>query len=284
MPKLRIPYAEFYITNVCNLACPGCNRFNNYDFRGYQRWDDYKEQYSQWAQEIDIGSIGILGGEPMLNPSFMQWVEGIAALWPNRRIRIISNGFHLNKVKGLYELCLKNKNIQLWIGIHNKQHKRQIFSKVTDFLKGPVQFEFNQDNFYQQYHWVTDANSVKVKIEYNWWFHQGAIVDQDGVQTLHNSDPEKAHNICHMKTCHHFIRGQLYKCGVVALLPEYDQQHKFALSLSDRELLNSYQPLSVEDSKAEFVAKLNDPIPQCKFCPESYNGQQIYAQLKKDLR
>ena len=40
----RLDYCEFYITNVCNLSCNGCNRFNNYKFRGFQRWEDSKGQ------------------------------------------------------------------------------------------------------------------------------------------------------------------------------------------------------------------------------------------------
>ena len=39
----RLNYAEFYITNVCNLNCTECNRFNNYHFSGHQRWDDYSD-------------------------------------------------------------------------------------------------------------------------------------------------------------------------------------------------------------------------------------------------
>ena len=48
----RLNYMEFYITNVCNLTCTGCNRFNNYKFKGFQRWADYKEEYTQWSKEF----------------------------------------------------------------------------------------------------------------------------------------------------------------------------------------------------------------------------------------
>jgi hypothetical protein len=41
--KYHLSYAEFYITHVCNLNCPDCNRFNNYAFKGHQRWDDVKK-------------------------------------------------------------------------------------------------------------------------------------------------------------------------------------------------------------------------------------------------
>lgn len=284
MPKHRIPYAEFYVINVCNLACPGCNRFNNYNFTGYQRWQDYAAVYAQWAQQVNINSIGLLGGEPLLNPTFMEWVHGINNLWPHAKLRIITNGFRLDRVPELYNTLLERPRIELWVGIHNKQHKREIIQRVKDFTQAPHTVEFNSDDPYQQYMIITDANGVRVRVEYNWWFHQGAIVKQDNVLTLHNSDPVKAHDICHMKTCHHFVHGKLYKCGVVAVLPEFDQQHKLLLNTQDSVLLNNYQPLTITDNnKAEFIAALSDPIPQCKFCPEVYNGDQIYAKQKKEL-
>ena len=287
MHKLHIPYAEFYIINVCNLACSGCNRFNNYNFTGYQRWSDYAEVYQRWAQEVNISSIGILGGEPLLNPTFLEWVQGINQLWPRKEIRIISNGFRLDRQTNLYSVLTQYRNIKLWIGIHNKQHKKDIVQKVKDFTQAPHTVSFNNDNPYQQYMVITDANGVQVRIEYNWWFHQGAITKQDGALSLHQSDVIKAHDICHMKTCHHFIRGELYKCGVVALLPEFDQQHPLALNAKDRQLMMSYRPLQISDSldtKQQFVSNLKQPIDQCRFCPELYHGDQIWAQQKQDLK
>jgi hypothetical protein len=287
MPKLRIHYAEFYIINVCNLACSGCNRFNNYNFTGYQRWGDYADVYKQWAEQVDIGSIGILGGEPLLNPTFLEWVQGINQLWPNKKIRIISNGFRLDRHADLYPILEQHRNIELWVGIHNKQHKLEIIQKVRDFGQAPHTVTFNTDNPYQQYMTITDARGVRIKIEYNWWFHQGAIIKQDAALTLHQSDVVKAHDICHMKTCHHFIRGELYKCGVAAVLPEFDQQHPLTLSTEDRDLMLSYRPLRITDDavvKQQFVSNLDQPIDQCRFCPEQYNGDQIFAQQKKDLK
>lgn len=43
----RLDYMEFYITNVCNLTCTGCNRFNNYKFKGFQRWTEDKHNRLQ---------------------------------------------------------------------------------------------------------------------------------------------------------------------------------------------------------------------------------------------
>lgn len=283
MQRLTVPYAEFYITNVCNLSCAGCNRFNDYHFTGYQKWQDYADIYSRWAQEVTLGTMGILGGEPLLNPTFMAWLVGVNRLWPNRHLKVVTNGFQLGKVAGLYDMLEANRNIEIWVGIHNKQHKQQIFDTVRQFLRAPVVTDHRADNPYQEYVWMTDRNRVRVKIEYNWWFHQGAIRREGMTRTLHASDPEKAHANCHMRTCHHFIRGHLYKCGVVALLPEFDQQHPLSLSQQDQQLMHSYRALSIDDdfaTKQQFVSTLEDAIPQCRFCPEQYHGTQIFSQIK----
>ena len=82
------------------------------------------------------------------------------------------------------------------------------------------------------------------------------------------------------------MNGKLHKCGAVALFPEFDRQFNLELSVEDRDLMNSYRPLSVTDTdefKSTFIKNLNQPIPQCKFCPDAYRGDKIYAKEKKEL-
>jgi hypothetical protein len=69
----------------------------------------------------------------------------------------------------------------------------------------------------------------------------------------------------------------------VALLPELDQQLDLAINDDDRRLLNSYQPLTLENFDSyheEFFKKLDDPIPQCKFCPDYKGGGKIWPVRK----
>jgi organic radical activating enzyme len=285
--KFQIPFLEFYITNVCNLTCQGCNRFNNYKFAGFQRWSDHKEIYTQWATKLEIQKIGILGGEPLLNPDFMLWFNGIRELWPKSRLSVTTNGYRLNMIDGLYEFILAHKhNTHLAVGIHNKIHKQKIIDIVKNFLQSPIKFEFDNENIYQEHMIATDANGIQVRIDYNWWFHQGALIKDPNAMkfTLHQSDVKKAHDLCHSKYCHHFMNGKLYKCGAVALFPEFAKQYEITLSPQDHELMMSYQPLTIDDSdqrKQEFLNNLPNAIPQCRFCPEEYHGQQIYAEEKK---
>ena len=52
--KFQLDYVEFYITNVCNLTCQGCNRFNSFKFKGWQKWEDYADTYKQWSEQIEF--------------------------------------------------------------------------------------------------------------------------------------------------------------------------------------------------------------------------------------
>jgi organic radical activating enzyme len=284
-----LPRVEFYITNVCNLACPGCNRFNNYKFRGFQRWEDYKHDYKQWANEIRFTShMGILGGEPFLNPDIMSWIDGIHTLWPNTKLNVITNAYRLNQVPGLYEYLLNHRRVHIKVGIHNKTKRKFITGEVEKFLQAPLIYSYNNSNIYQEMLTITDANGISVLIEYNWWFHQGSLIkdlESDNF-SLYNSNPTVAHNNCSMKYCHTFSNGRLYKCGVAALLPDFDKQYTINLSPEDRALMLDYPGIGINDStevKQQFIGNIRDEIPQCKFCPEVYKGDQIFAEEKKVL-
>lgn len=284
MQKLYIDYIEFYITHVCNLACNGCNRFNDRKLVGTQKWKDYKSIYKKWSEQLDIGYSALMGGEPLLNGTLYEWVDGITTIWPNLTLEIVSNGFLLPKHKRLYQYLL-NKKVKLEIGVHNKIHTKKIVKNVEDFLEGSLTYEFDNTP-YRNKLVITDSNNVRIQVSYNWWFHQGAIIKKDGYETLHNSDVLIAHNNCHSKTCHHFDKGRLYKCGPSALFSQYDEQKGLVLSEEDRKLIKNVKSICVEDSfstKQEFLQKIKDPIPQCKFCPEVYHGDQIFAQEKKNL-
>jgi len=339
--KPELALAEFYITNICNFNCSGCNRFNNYNFSGYQKWEDYKDIYTQWSKRVDIKLLSILGGEPTLNPSFLDWVEGLSKLWPESNKRITTNGSTLDKFNRNFYNLLKDTKFELFIGLHNKHRRKTVLDSINNFLGGSVNVSRDnlldlpniQDNFRKSYQiikdskwpdcasiekWVNlpkeikqecheihnfspellaeelcgwtfiDNNGVKIYMSNENFFHQGALIPDQipGKIKLHNSDPKIAHNICHSKTCHHFDKGKLYKCGQVALFNEFDQQFGLDLDEEDKQLMHSYIPGTIDQSQKQlrqFVSNLPDQIDQCKFCPESYEMSEIFAEQKKAI-
>lgn len=244
---------------------------------------------AQWAEQLWIPQLGILGGEPLLHPELEQWVTGLLELFPMTRINLVSNGYQLPKTAWLYDLLLAHPKLHLKLGIHNEDHKDRILDLLRGFLTGPFTYSLDDQDPYDVKLTVTDSNNISVLVEYNWWFHQGSLVHraESGEFSVYTSDREQAHSNCSMRECHHFQDGRLYKCGVVALLPDFDQQYPLSLDSRQRELLTAYQPLTTSASpeqRVEFINNLPNSIAQCEFCPEVYKGKQIYAEEKRTIK
>ena len=291
--RILLDRLEFYITNVCNLTCDGCNRYNNYKFSGWQSWDEAEPVLTEWSKKIEIKHPVILGGEPLLNPDIVKWITGIRRLWPEHSgVQVQSNGTRINAVNGLFEALDPKQGNWIGISIHNPDDKEEIFRRIREFLQNDCTETQDPTNpIGSDFQFVHN----KLKLYVHAWmsnkFVQSNIIQRpDGSFTLYNSDPTKAHENCTFRRFknYHMIRGKIYKCGPAALMPEFDQQYNFDISDEDKKLLYSYQPLTVEDFDIrgqDFFDHIDDEIPQCKFCPEDYEYKPItFSNLKKSWR
>jgi organic radical activating enzyme len=289
----RIPNkVDFYITNVCNLTCDRCNRFNNHDFRGWQRWSDYESVYEQWGKIVDLRAVTIMGGEPFLNPTLVEWVQGINRIF-GIEVQVLTNGTRFQHAPDLYNAMLywSNKNQcrnHIGVSLHNRDQYDRLHADILNFLSGPVSVypKGHVDNTWNSDWMYKDKNQVIVNVYAVDQFGGSAIVPKNQKFYLHNSDPFVAHQSCAVAKfkSYHFIRGKLYKCGPVALMPEFDQQHSLEISEQDRILLNSYQALGVDNFDMyyqEFFDNIDRPIDQCKFCPEQHEIQTIFPVRKR---
>jgi organic radical activating enzyme len=292
MPAKRsLDKVEFYITNVCNLNCTHCNRFNNYNFTGWQRWSDYQADYEQWGKYLDIKHKVILGGEPLLNPDIIKWIQGIHKIWGP--VQLLTNGTRLNKVAGLYQLFQYPNQNWLTISMHNTNIKERnvLFDEIEKFLQGSIKITQGRSSHASgaDYEFV-DRNQVRISVWDATDFQNSAVVPGDnGRMTLYQNDPVESHAVCGFARHknYHFIRGKFYKCGPVALFPELDQQFDLDLTPEDKQLLGSYKPLTATDYPSlgdEFFDKLDQPLAQCKFCPSSFTDHKISAVIKTAAR
>jgi hypothetical protein len=288
--RILIDKLEFYITNVCNLTCNGCNRYNNYKFSGWQSWDEAEPILTRWAKKIDIRHPVILGGEPLLNPDIVKWIKGVNALWPDHSgVQVQSNGTRIDCVKGLYDAVDHNN----WIGIsiHNPDDREEIFNRIRNFL-GPTTTETqNPDDPIGRDYQFQNKQGKYVHAWMSNKFVQSNIIElPNNKYTLYQSDPAVAHENCTFRRFknYHMIRGKIYKCGPAALMPEFDNQYQFEISDQDRALLHGYVPLTIDafeqDPKTgqDFIAQIDNQIDQCKFCPENYDYKPItFSDRKK---
>jgi len=247
------PVVEFYITNVCNLTCRGCNRFNDLNFKGHQYWDDYAEEYEKWAERLDLPRITIIGGEPTLNPDLEKWCANLRRLWPNAVIMIQTNGTYF---KPQYKKLWDKYAVGFGLSLHNPE--------TADALKEQ---------------WKYLAGTFEA-----FTFHQSTVIKQDDHWILHNSNAKTAFNSCDMKHDHTMYNGKLYKCPAMSGLPDFDKQFDLRLDDRQRELLYSYEPLTADCSEKElqdFVATKDTHIPQCEFCPQELTWHTALGEYKQ---
>lgn len=290
--RILLDRLEFYITNVCNLTCNGCNRYNNYHFKGWQSWDEAEPILTEWTKKIDIRHPVILGGEPLLNPDIVKWINGLRKLWPDHSgVQVQSNGTRIDKVKGLYKALDPGEGNWIGISIHSPNDKEEIFQRIRNVLKPPIIETADPDHPIGSDYQFIDVGKRSIHAWMTDYFVDSNIIEQpNGRFGLYNSDPIKAHDNCAFRKFknYHMIRGKIYKCGPAALMPEFDEQHHFDISDEDRVLLNSYQPLTVDEFDtrgAEFFRTIDDVIPQCKFCPELYDYKPItFSDRKKSWK
>ena len=289
MSKYVFDRLEFYITNVCNLTCNGCNRYNNYKFSGFWPWVEAEPVLRAWAEKIDVRHPVILGGEPLLHPDIVQWINGLREIFPNYSgVQVQSNGTRIDCVRGLYEALDPGVGNWLGISLHNPDDLEEIFARVRNFLGPTVQESQNKDDpIGSDYQFINDRK-LKIHAWMSNKFVQSNIIElPNGGYTLYSSDPDLAHKNCTFRRFknYHMIRGKIYKCGPAALMPEFDQQYTLNISSEDRDLLHSYQALSLDNYDsigAEWLANIDQVIPQCKFCPETYEYKPItFSDRKK---
>jgi hypothetical protein len=188
-------------------------------------------------------------------------------------------------VPGLYDVI----DVNNWIGIslHSMEHKERLFNRIRNFLKHPI-IETENPNHPVGSRWqFVDTNGKYLHVWVNDNFVQSNIIERaDGTRTLYQSDPDLAHENCTFRRFknYHMIRGKIYKCGPVALMPEFDAQYSLDISAQDREIMQAYRGLSIDEFDTrgqEFLDTIDQVIPQCKFCPESYDYKPItFSNLK----
>ena len=277
--KPILKYSEFYITNVCNLTCQGCNRFNNFNFKGRYEFD--RSLYQPWANKVDLRRFSILGGEPTLHPKLKDWMIGLAELWPKANRYITTNGTYW---PAWIEEVAKKYRYTIIINCHgptNGSLNKMVLQKLKDAF-GPLKPTKKLKRTGGLY--LKSKMGAKLELfKTTDGFHKSAIKDESTLE-VYDSDPVKAHRLCDMKKCHHFIDGKLWKCGVVKLLPEFvRQKNKTPPAFYDQ-----YSPLGHENIDQQKLDDLSQkPIEQCRGCSDNkadWERKAYTSDFKKNSR
>lgn len=253
MTKPVLPFLETMITQACNISCQGCTNYSDLKHSGYVPWSVGKHWIESWLDRIDISDFGIMGGEPLINPEYLQWVQGCRQLLPHAQLRFTTNGLLLHKHPDLLAQLIDLGNVVFKISVHvNDSTLEQQIKKIFNSRNWQPTLEFGIQR------WSTDNNTrfqINRPLKFIKTF-KGSYANM----TPHNSNPIDAFDLCIQKTCPLLYQGKIFKCSTAGLLqpiltrfnnanPQWEPyiDHGIANDCTDSEL-------------AEFLDNFGNPI------------------------
>ena len=127
-----IPYFETHITEACNLKCRGCSHFSVFAKPKHKDLEEFDREFKRLAEIEDIGVIRLMGGEPLLNPNFMEYCRIARKYFPNSHIALVTNGILGDRLKP-HEEELKQLHINVTISeYHLDKQQREVANELHE--------------------------------------------------------------------------------------------------------------------------------------------------------
>lgn len=240
---------EIQISNGCNLTCQSCSHYTNVGGGKNLDIETISEWIKIWNTRIAPRHFIIMGGEPTLNKNLAEITEVSARLWSKSTIKIITNGFFLEKHPDLPSVMKKYK-AELEISL--KSEEEMYLKKITP-IKELV--EGWRRDFGIKTRWRKDyKNWLKVYHGYG-----------PDIRPFEDGNPKQSFRICGQKVCRVLHDGNIWKCPRLAYLQIY--KNRFNLDSSWDKYMK-YKPLKAEASMKEIRWFFEqEEIPECAMCP-----------------
>jgi len=246
---LVLPYLEMDVAYACNLKCPSCTHYSNYGIKGWVDFDEGSRWLRDWSQRLYPRQFRLLGGEPTLNPRLCDYIRHAAALWPNARREVASNGFFVGRHPELFQVLAETGTTFVFT-IHEdsaeyleKANYQQIKDAALSHGFAIRVDQGTEDEFIRQYQ------------------GEGA-----GMMPFADGDPEESFRICINKTCATIHAGLLWKCPPVAFLGNVDKRFKLSKKPEWRPYVD-HRGLGLQASDGEILEYVGRHHPMCAMCP-----------------
>lgn len=109
-----IPYIETHIEDACNLKCRGCSHFSVFAKSHRKDLEEFRREFTRLAEIESIPVIRIMGGEPLLNPDFVEYCRIARQCFPDSKIVLVTNGILRDKLD-LHRAELRDLNINITV-------------------------------------------------------------------------------------------------------------------------------------------------------------------------
>lgn len=229
-----LSYLEYHIADHCNLNCAACEHYSGLvEGEIFPIFSKFKNDLCKLKEYIDdIGTIRILGGEPLLNKEINKYIELTRKLYPYTNIFIVTNALLLKAMPDdFYDTIRKNNAI---ISISFYKPLEHTMPLILEFLKSK--------NVYYTIGEVNETFTIK--------------------QTLkRHNNKELQFFQCFQSRCNNLYDGKIAAC-FLPFTTKYFNKY-FSKSLPEDGAIDLYDNTLILE---ELKLRLCIPFERCSYC------------------
>lgn len=238
-PQGVLKSVDIEIAHHCNLNCAGCNAFSplidNPVFADLHTVDRDLARLS-YLLCGNVREINILGGEPLLNPEIIDFINSARGNFPNAHIRIITNGILLPKMqKEYWQACRENK----------------IIVSVTRY---PIDLNLSHMQKLADMHDVC-FEFYGIAVEKTSW---NVAFDPLGKQDPHESFT----NCFYANQCAKLRNGKMGTCSLIQSIDFFNARFGTNMHAGPDDCIDIHEA----KSGREILEFISHPVPFCRFC------------------
>lgn len=260
--KPILPFLEIMVNHGCNLACHGCTTYSDLKYSGFYKWKDGKSQIKPWIDRLEISAIGLIGGEPLVNPDLKDWIIGIRKLLPDAQIRFVTNGFLSIEKWEIFELLRDIGNTVYKISYHVPDSRLDAaIEKIMSSLKWDAIYEHGIHRY------INYDYNFRFQVAKPEKFLKTFLNDYENMAPHNSTD---AFEFCVQKRCPMLYNGQIFKCGTLALTEGILERFNYPnLELWKPYLKQGLSPNCSDSQLSNFLDNFGKSNTLCRQCPGS---------------
>jgi MoaA/NifB/PqqE/SkfB family radical SAM enzyme len=248
---------DVHLADHCNLNCKGCEHLSPLGEEKFLDIETFKRDCARLSELTGghIAEISLLGGEPLLHPQLIAFLNIARAYFPAGRIQIATNGILLDKQPETFWEALKKNGIRLCITVYPININHDEIKRLGKKHKVEMVFWGN----------VKHRNKVWEKMP----------IDLSGEQNIRESFRK-----CYAANyCFQLVEGKIYPCFRVAYIGYFNKQFNMNLHVSEDDYIDIYKTKTLQEL-FQFLCK---PVPFCRYCNMKKVEYTEWAVSKKEI-
>ena len=262
------------IQYACNLSCRGCITMTDYQRKGSVSIDQGEDWLAEWCNKLDIGTICLFGGEPLMNKDIIKWIHRIRKYFPNSKIKIISNGTYLKNKDILSELIAVG-NAEYQISLHWRDGakfdaiKTNLLTQMSIYSGWLIAKSSRTEVLY-----AFDHGSVTVQLALFGEFVQPYQGYGASMKPWNSDDISMSYANCGSPQNPILYKNRIYKCGPIANLKDTLELHNL-LDDPDWGFYLKYTGFSSTDDLTTLIDNFDKPNNICSMCSKNRASAEV---------